>query len=103
MCLAMHDKETGLARAERPGEESARSPNARRDLGNSRVPSPPREWTQRQTAGSTQMRKVIAITLIALAAVASGASATEPPIRPHQAHARVVAQAARPMHWCYCG
>jgi hypothetical protein len=49
------------------------------------------------------MRKIIAITLIALATVGSGASATEPPIRPHQVHARVVAQDARPMHWCYCG
>jgi hypothetical protein len=49
------------------------------------------------------MRKFIAITLIVLAGLGSGASATEAPVRPHQAHARVLAQVVGPAHWCYCG
>jgi hypothetical protein len=49
------------------------------------------------------MRKILAITLIVLASLGSGASATKAPVRPHQAHARFVAQAAGPMHWRYCG
>jgi hypothetical protein len=49
------------------------------------------------------MRKFLAITLIVLAGLGSGASATEAPIRPQQAHARAVAQAAGPAQWCYCG
>jgi hypothetical protein len=48
------------------------------------------------------MNKFFAITLIVLARFGS-AGAAEAPIRPHQVHARVVAQAAGPMHWCYCG
>jgi hypothetical protein len=49
------------------------------------------------------MRKFIAITLLVLASFGSGAGAAEAPIRPHQAHIRVVAQAAGPAQWCYCG
>ena len=48
------------------------------------------------------MRKHLAITLIIRASFGS-AGAAEAPIRPHQPHARVVAPAAGPVHWCYCG
>jgi hypothetical protein len=49
------------------------------------------------------MRKFIAISLIVLAGIGTGASAAQAPIRPHQAHERSVAQATSPSHWCYCG
>jgi hypothetical protein len=49
------------------------------------------------------MRKHIAIGLIVLGSIATGASATEVLIRPQQGHARSVAQVTAPSHWCYCG
>ena len=57
----------------------------------------------RQKAEEPSKRKFIAITLLVLASFGSGAGAAEAPIRPHQAHIRVVAQAPGPAQWCYCG
>jgi hypothetical protein len=48
------------------------------------------------------MRKFLAVALLALAALGS-VGAAEGPVRPHQTHARSVAQAAGAVHWCYCG
>ena len=48
------------------------------------------------------MRKFLAIALVVFAALGS-AGASEAPVRPHQAHARSLAQVEGPVHWCYCG
>jgi hypothetical protein len=48
-------------------------------------------------------RLSIAIAPIVLGSITVGASATEAPIRPQQAHAWSVAQVIAPSHGCYCG